>query len=317
MEFGLGIPTVGTLATPESIAAIARHAEELGFGLACVDDHIVIPTDIATRYPYNEAGEYLNRDGSCMELLTMLAFLAGQTSRMRLVTSILVLPYRNLVHTAKVLATVDVLSQGRLIVGCGVGWMKEEFQALGAPPYEKRGEVSDEYIRAFKELWTSETPTFNGSYGGFSDIVFAPKPVQEPHPPIWIGGESSRALRRAARLGDGWYPTGVNRNLPLKTAPQLSRSIDQLRQYAEEAGRDPTEIKVAFYAGLCDDQEARMIDGVRRVFTGTPDQVADDIREFEEIGVYCVMFDLHGKDLATSLERMERFASRVMPLARP
>jgi alkanesulfonate monooxygenase SsuD/methylene tetrahydromethanopterin reductase-like flavin-dependent oxidoreductase (luciferase family) len=122
----------------------------------------------------------------------------------------MVVPHRPPVLTAKILATIDVLSKGRLIVGCGVGWMREEFEAIGAPPYDKRGAVSDEYIRAFKELWTSDNPTFSGKYCSFANVAFAPKPLQKPHPPIWVGGESPVALRRAGRLADAWYPIGSN-----------------------------------------------------------------------------------------------------------
>ena len=315
MEFGFWLPLSGPQASPESLATLARHGEELGFGLAYTSDRIVRPRTIASHYPYGESGDYRG-GGSYMEQLTLLTFVAGHTSRIRLVPLVMVLPYRNPVHTAKVLATIDVLSQGRLTVGCGVGWMKEEFEALGAPPYESRGEVSDEYILAFKELWTKEHPTFHGKYCSFSDVVFEPKPIQKPHPPIWIGGESPRAMRRAARLGDGWCPAGVSRDFPLKTAAQLSRSIDRLRRYAEDAGRDPDEIEVAYNGVHYEDRQEQMLDGARCMFTGTLAQMAEDIQELEDMGVRYVMFELAGSDLDTSLARMERFASHVMPLAR-
>ena len=188
--------------------------------------------------------------------------------------------------------------------------------ALGAPPFESRGEVSDEYIRAFKELWTKEHPEFDGKYCSFSDIVFEPKPVQKPHPPIWIGGESTRALRRAASLGDGWCPAGVSREHPLRTAAQLSRSIDRLRRYAEDAGRDHSEIEVVYHGAAYRDREEQMVDGERSMFTGSQSQVAEDIRELEGMGVQNVMLEIVGKDLDATLERMEQFASRAMPLAR-
>ena len=315
MEFGFWLPLGGPQASPESLATMARHGEELGFGLAYTSDRIVRPRTIAPRYPYGESGEYRG-GGSYLEQLTLLTFVAGHTSRIRLVPLVMVLPWRNPVHTAKILASIDVLSNGRLTVGVGVGWMREEFEALGAPPFENRGEVSDEYIRAFKELWTKEHPAFDGKYCSFSDIVFEPKPVQKPHPPIWIGGESTRALRRAASLGDGWCPAGVSREHPLRTAAQLSRSIDRLRRYAEDAGRDPSEIEVVYHGAAYRDREEQMVDGERSMFTGSQSQVAEDIRELEGMGVQNVMLEIVGKDLDATLERMEQFASRAMPLAR-
>ena len=163
MEFGYGVPTRGPQASPEALATLARRGEALGYDIVSVSDHVVIPRQIASRYPYSESGTFGGGgDGACLEQLTLLAFLAGQTSRLRLLTSVMVVPHRSAVLAAKVLASIDVLSGGRLIVGCGVGWMREEFEALGAPPYDHRGTVSDEYIQAFRELWTKESPAYAG-----------------------------------------------------------------------------------------------------------------------------------------------------------
>src|SRR5581483_110283 len=149
-------------------------------------------------------------EGEFLEQLTVLSFLAGQTSRVRLLTSIMVVPHRQPVLAAKMLASLDYLSRGRLVVGCGVGWLREEFEALGTPPYEERGAVVDEYLQVFKELWNSPRPSFQGKFVRFPGLVFEPKPLQQPHPPLWIGGESGIALRRVVRLGDGWYPSAGN-----------------------------------------------------------------------------------------------------------
>ena len=314
MDYGFKVPLSGPLATPEAIAELARRGEALGFGLIGVSDHIVIPKVIRSRYPYSESGEY-GGSGECLDQLSVLGFLAGQTSTARLLTSIMVVPYRSPVVTAKMLASIDVLSRGRLVLGCGVGWMKEEFEALGAPPYEMRGAVGNEYIRAFKELWTSDSPSFEGKYVRFSDVTFEPKPVQEPHPPIWIGGESPQALRRAAKLGDGWYPLGTNPAYPVGTPDQLSTSLDRLRRYAEDAGRDPAAIDLAYSAAWYDDPQARMTPrGERPYFSGTPEQVAGDIRAFERLGVRHLMLGFQRETLDEALERMERFMSDVRPL---
>ena len=313
MKYGFKIPSGGPLATPEAISTLAARGEEMGFGLVGVSDHVIIPRDIASRYPYSEDGRFTGGSGEYLDQLTLLGFLAASTSKLRLLTSMM--PHRSPVVTAKMLASIDVLSGGRLIVGCGVGWMREEFEALGAPPFDERGAVADEYIRAFRELWTSDSPTFEGSYVRFSDVLFEPKSSQEPHPPIWIGGESPRALKRAARLGDGWYPIGTNPRHPVGTARQLSESLGRLRQYAEGAGRDPSDIEIAYSAVWLDDLQARALPGGEsRAFAGTPEQVASDIRTFEQLGVRNLMMGFQGRTLAETIERMQRFMEEVARL---
>ena len=317
MEFGFGVPTRGPLATPDSMAALAKAGEEMGFGIVSVSDHIVIPKTIESRYPYNESGEFAGGPaGECLEQLTTLSFLAGQTSSIKLLTSVMVLPHRSPVLTAKILASIDVLSQGRLIVGCGVGWMREEFEAIGAPAYDERGAVGDEYIRAFKELWTSDDPQFDGKYCSFSDVSFAPRPIQKPHPPIWIGGESPPALRRAGRLGDAWYPIGNNPRFPVRTVEQLADYASRVRGHAESAGRSAGDVDLAYSAGWYSEGEAQNLPtGERRVFTGSPRQIADDIKRFEEQGVRHLMLNMQGDTVDASFARMDRFATAVKPLA--
>lgn len=315
MEYGFSVPTRGPMATPANMALLAKRGEGMGFEIINVSDHIVIPRAIASTYPYSPTGEFAGT-GECLEQLTTLSFLAGQTSSVRLLSSVMVLPHRSPVLTAKILATIDVLSGGRLTVGCGVGWMKEELEAIGAPPYEERGRVGDEYIRAFKELWTSASPSFKGDYCEFDDILFEPKPVQKPHPPIWIGGESPPALRRAARLGDAWYPIGSNPRFPVSNAKEYADSVARVRRYAEEAGRDPYEIGLAYNPGWYNDREAeRGPDGQRRTFTGTPQQVADDIKTFEELGVRSLIVRMQGSTVDDMHESMQWFTDKVRPLA--
>ena len=316
MEYGCNVFANGPLATPESLAKLARSGEALGFQIVRVGDHILIPKNIASRHPASaKPGFPAAASGEWLDALALLSFLAAQTSRIRLLPSVIVLPLRAPVLTAKILATMDVLSNGRLIVGCGVGWMREEFEALGVPPFDERGAVSDEYLRAFKELWTSDNPAFEGKFCRFSDISFLPKPVQRPHPPIWIGGNSPAAMRRAARLGDAWYPTSNDPEFPLGTPDQLGQSVARLRRYAEEAGRDPYEIGVAYGVGTHNDHEPEYTsDGRRRYFTGTPEQVAEDIQEFGQLGVRQVLLNFESKTLAETLDRMEHFATAVIPL---
>ena len=308
----------GPLATPENLAAICRHGEELGFSYVYVSDHIVIPRDIDSRYPYNESGEWGGGGtGEWLEQLTVLSYLAGQTSSLRLLTSVMVLPYRSPVYVANVLSTIDVLSGGRLTLGCGVGWMSEEFKALGAPPFEERGTVGSEYIRALKELWTSDAPEFAGKYCSFSNITFAPKPTQKPHPPIWVGGESDPALKRAALLGDGWYPIGNNARFPLRSPGQISRAVERLHQYAEAGNRDPAAIDLAFSASWYDERTKQTApEGGRLSFTGNPEQIAEDITAFAEVGIRHLMLNLQTPTLQETQERMRYFANEVTPLVK-
>ena len=159
MQFGLHLPASTAGVTSQDLVRFAGRAEELGFYCITVADHVIVPKNISVPYPYTADGKYPGA-GYHLETLMTMGFLAGATTRMRFVTSVMIAPYRNPVITAKMLATLDVLSGGRLIVGLGVGWMKEEFENLKAPPYQERGQVTDEYIRALRELWTSDTPSF-------------------------------------------------------------------------------------------------------------------------------------------------------------
>ena len=318
MKYGFSIPNRGVIATPEAMVTIAQRGEALGYDALFFGDHIIVPTKIGSRYPYSVTGQYPGGDtGEAMEQVTLLSFLAGHTQKLRLVTSVLIVPHRNPLLAAKALATVDVLSKGRLVVGVGAGWLREEFEALGIPPFEERGVVTDEYIRAFKELWTSDTPTFEGKYCNFSNIAFMPKPVQKPRPPIWVGGESPRALRRTAELGDGWYPIASNPDFPLCEPRQLEDSLRRLGSYAERAGRDPKEIEVIFRTNEYRLQKngTSGSDGQRKPFTGTADEIASGIRSYQGMGVgQIVVNHFSGNSgLNETLERMEEMAKEVWP----
>ena len=315
MKYGFTLPGRGPLATPETLGRIARRGEELGYDAVFTGDHILVPRHIASPYPYTESGEFPGSpSGESMEQLTLLAFLAGQTAAIRLVTSVIIVPHRNPLVAAKALATLDVLSGGRLVVGVGVGWMREEFEALGLPPFEERGAVTDEYIRAFKELWTSDAPEFDGKYVSFRDISFLPKPVQQPHPPIWVGGESRPALRRTAELADGWYPLGSNPTFPMATPQQLAAGLERLAAYARRFGRDPAEIDTIYRTHQFELLNQPAADD-RRPFVGSAEQIAADIRQYQELGVGSLVLDFlrQTEDLSLMLERMEAFATQVWP----
>jgi probable F420-dependent oxidoreductase len=313
MHIGFNAPTSGPLATPDALTTLAVEAEAMGFDYACFSDHVVIPTDIEARYPYSDTGEFPQGSrGGRHEQLTEVAFVAAKTSRLRLVTSVMVVPHRPAVLTAKILATIDVLSGGRLTVGIGAGWMKEEFEAIGAPPFAERGAVTDEYVAAFRELWTNEAPRFAGRYVQFANVVFAPKPVQRPHPPIWVGGESGPALRRTAKLGDAWYPIDTNPAHPLDSLERYRAAVERLRKLTAEAGRDPALVALAL---RCPKHGAavssRASDGNRRLFSGAPEQIAGDLRDLAALGVSAVDFNFAGTTVADTLAEMQRFCEQV------
>jgi probable F420-dependent oxidoreductase len=316
MDFGVNLVTRGITGGPDGLLAVAREAEALGFAHVTVNDHIVVPNRIASRYPYTPTGEWPGaRAGECLEQLTALGFLAAATSRIRLVTSVMVVPQRPAVLAAKALATVDVLSRGRLTVGVGVGWMDEEFRAVSAPPFAQRGTVTDEFLAAFHELWTSDAPRFAGRHVAFADIRFDPKPAQKPRPPIWVGGESGAALRRVARLGDGWYPVGNNPQEPLDTPARYAERRKWLEVEAEKAGRDPSTIAQAYLAlGRCQPAERAGPDGRRHPYTGRPADVAADIAAFARAGVEHFFLNFPAPGLAEALADLAWFAKEVRPL---
>jgi probable F420-dependent oxidoreductase len=318
MDVGLTIPTRGPLATPHGIETLVRRAEELGFAHLSVSDHLVVPRSIESRYPYSASGAWPGAaSGECLEQFTLLAHLAAISSKPRLITAVAVIPYRNAVHTAKIAATIDVLSRGRFVLGAGAGWLREEFEAVGAPAFEERGRVTDEYLQAFKILWTEDDPRFAGRHVQFANISFLPKPVQKPHPPIWVGGESPPALRRSARYGDAWFPIGNNPRHPLDTVARFKAGVEKLHQVAEQNGRDPKTIGLAYYAGWFDETRTiQLDDGQRHLLTGSPAQIAEDIDALGELGVRDLVLNLQRDTLERSLASMQHFTDEIRPLAR-
>ena len=308
MEFGLHLPASSATVKAEEVVRFAQQAEALGFYCLTVADHVIVPKNISVPYPYTVDGKYPGT-GYHLETLMTMGYLAGATQRIRFVTSVMILPYRNPIVTAKMLASLDVLSGGRVIVGAGVGWMKEEFETIRTEPFEERGKVTDEYIAAFRELWTSDNPNFNGKYCRFSNIAFLPKPVQKPSIPIWIGGHSKQAIRRAARLGDGWHPIGGVPTIPLEPE-DIVKDMSMLREYAEKAGRDPKTIRVALKGSLFD-REKQITPGKRRRFIGSAEEVASDIREYRAAGVDTMIFDVRRPNINETMERMEWMAKEV------
>lgn len=312
MEFGFSLPGRGPLAGIDVVLELAEKADALRFDSLFVTDHIVMPVASAKSvYPYTTSGQFpggLAQD--YLEPLATLAHLAHATKRARLGISVLVIPYRNPLLTAKMLATIDVLSKGRMILGAGVGWLREEFEALDSPDFDRRGAASDEYIRVFKTLWTQNPASFAGEFYRFDALRCLPQPLQKPHPPIWIGGHSAQALRRVARHGDGWHPVGANPAVPLRPA-ELRAELDDLRRLTEAERRDFSTLTISYKAPIYD--PGRGVDGgaERRPFSGSQQAIADDIEAFAALGVSELIFDFRAESLGESVERMERFAPLI------
>ena len=311
------MPNRGPLATPETLREIATTAEKLGYGYLTISDHIVVPRKIDPNYPYSENGEFRwksDGDVDCMEQFTLLAWMAAITIKIRIMTSVIVVPHRNPLFMAKSIATTDVLSGGRVTLGCGVGWMHEEFEALNLPEFSKRGAVTNEYLDVMKVAWSNENPSYDGSYFKFANVDLEPRPIQKPHPPIWIGGESMAAIRRVVSHGDAWYPFGSNPKYRMDKIETYAARLDKLKRCCEAAGRDPSNITLAYNCAFHSAQPKEQLEGGRKLFTGTAEQRAEDIGMLGEKGVSNIIINVASNNKNEMLARMEEFAVNVMPL---
>ncbi len=270
MKIGLKLHHSGPGANPESIRRWAQFAETLGLHLIMTADHAALTPEVLGQYgsPYYEA-------------FTNLAWLAAQTQRMALGTTVIVLPYRHPLHLAQLTANVDQLSGGRLIFGVGVGWARSEFEALGVP-FHRRGAITDDYLMAIKTLWTNDVATYEGRFVSFRDIMLSPKPVQSPHPPIWVGGSSEAAMRRAVRFGDAWHPIQVRVDWLRESA------LPRLRQIAEREGRPVPALCPRI---VCRLTESPLAEDQRTAGEGTLDQVRRDLEALQALGAEYVLLD--------------------------
>ncbi|MFI5001940.1 MAG: TIGR03619 family F420-dependent LLM class oxidoreductase, partial [Reyranellales bacterium] len=304
----------GALADPEIMTRIALEGEALGYDYLTVTDHVTLPDMAEPGYPYSESGAFYSTDSAYRhEMLTLAAYLAAVTKRVRLVLAVLVVPHRPAVLAAKQLATIDVLSGGRLTVGIGAGWLKAEFDAVVTTPFAERGAVTDEYVAAFKTLWTEKKPTIAGKYVHYDRLLLEPKPVQKPHPPIWVGGESGPSLRRAARLGDAWYPIGTNNAHLLDSLPRYRAGVARLRQLTAQVGRSPDAVALTYrikrYGA---DLPDRASDGERRLFSGSDADLVGDIHALQDLGVTALDFDFERPREDAVLAEMRSFRERIL-----
>ena len=312
MEFGFTVPVRGPGADPEGMANIAAAAESYGYSYIAVNDHVVVPKDVASLYPYTDDGSWPGLIGDFLDPLSLIGFLAGVTKKINLLTSVLVIPYRPPILAAKMIASLDVMSGGRLILGVGAGWMREEFEAVGAPGFNGRGKVTDEYIEAFRVLWPEQDPRFHGEYVDFENIIFAPQPIQKNGPRIWVGGESRAARMRTAKLGDGWYPTGSNPKIPLDTLERYVEAQSDVIALAIDQGRDKASIDFAYWAMRPWTGEAESGAGERRLFTGQAQDLIDDVKRLEDVGGSHLSIMVLSDRIEGTVENVKRFADEVM-----
>ncbi len=296
MRFGVALPNFGRYAEKDAILNISKASEELGFDSIWVSDHIVIPES------HQGFGDMF------YEPLITLTYIAACTNRIQLGTSVIILPYRNPIVLAKMISTLDVLCGGRVILGVGVGWLKDEFNALGIP-YGERGYITDESIEILKVLWTREEPSFKGRYYNFSKIRFLPRPIQRPHPPIWVGGNSRRAIERAVNKGNGWHCVGL-------TPEEIKKGVEYANKLLSSNGKGTSDFVISLRKNLQikDTSEKKIKEAVdKERLRGTPDEIADGINRYRESGVSHLIFHILGGTLNGIIESMELFSNKIKP----
>jgi probable F420-dependent oxidoreductase len=296
MQFGVWIPTCRHLAAAEVIRRSAVRTEQLGYDSVWVSDHVVVPN-----------ANIVNFGETIFDPLVTLGVLAGATNRVQLGTTVLIVPYRNAVVTAKMVSSLDALSGGRVVLGIGAGWVAAESAMLGVP-FAERGPMTDEHLEAMLELWQSPAPSFAGKYTQFSNLSFEPKPVQKPHPPIWVGGHSRAALRRTARFGAAWHP--INRS-----PGELRAGQADIARFCQERGRtEPPALTLRNDVRVVRPGESVPTSTHGgRVLAGEPAALVDQIKELADCGVEHLVLEFLSADGRELDEQMVTFAERVRP----
>jgi probable F420-dependent oxidoreductase len=302
MDWGIHLPHLGHQASRTGLIEFARHAEQLGFHSGWVSDHVAWPRTIASQYPYSDDGSFAPPvDMPWLDPLGTLFFVAGCTETLKLGSTVLILGYRPPVLTAKAIASLDHLSEGRVILGVGVGWMREEFEVLGMP-YDHRGKRADEQLALFRALFADPMPSFRGEFYDVPEVGFEPKPVNRSVP-IWVGGDSEAAFRRVARFGDGFHAA-------FQQLETVAESWARVRELVAEARRDPGSVRLSIRLFL--DPEGSMPAG--KSIAGATAEMLDTVGRWQAIGVDHILLDpVAPGGLAGRRAAMERFMLDVAP----
>ena len=310
-EFGVSLPTIG-MDDPSAVRLVAEQAEASGLDSVWAADHIVLPVSHSSTYPYSADGEFLIAPGlPFLDQFTTLAYVAGFTSRVKLGTAVTLLPLRHPLAIAKTVATLDVLSGGRSILGVAAGWLREEFEALGLD-FESRGKVLDESLDVLKAAWTESVPRFEGRFFSVSGVESYPHPVQSPHPPIWVGGHTRPVMRRAARYGTAWFP-------PLfgTTPESLAASHQRINEEAAQQGRGENAVALSLRV-LVDLRSAPDTAGAekRNALAGEPERIAETLAGYADAGVSHFVFLPQARSLADVQRTVDLLTEKVIPLLR-
>ncbi len=301
MRLGFALPQVGPVAGPDALVTVAQRAEASGFDSLWVLDRLLYPVNPRTPYPAARDGVLPDLYKRVLDPLETLTFVAALTRRVALGTSILNLPWYPPVLLARRLTTLDVLSGGRLRVGFGMGWSVDEFEAAGAPMHE-RGKRADEIIDALKTIWTTDPVEFQGEYYRIPKSFIGPKPVQKPHPPIYMAAFTPPAMKRVAKEANGWFPVGI----PLAGVAQMFEGI---REMAREAGRDPDDLELIVRANVGFSKSP--INQDRADFAGTIEQIAGDVAETRKLGAAEIVFDVQ---FSPGVETVDDIVARMEQL---
>ncbi len=307
MRFGFALPQIGSLAGPGALATVARRAEDLGFDSLWVLDRILWPVSPRAPYPIGD-GSLPEQYKNVLDPVETLTFAAAQTSRIALATGVINLPWYNPVLLARRLTTLDILSRGRLRVGFGIGWSPDEYEAAGAG-WQDRGKRADESIEVLKKIWTSDPVEFQGKHYRVAKSFIGPKPVQKPHPPIYMAAFTPSAMKRVAAEANAWLPVGI----PLSG---LGAMFDSIRDMAKEAGRDPSALELIVTAGV--EIHKKPIQKERTEFTGSLEQIGEDFATARKLGaaeisIYAQFLGSGetAEDLVTRMEELWRISKQI------
>jgi probable F420-dependent oxidoreductase len=305
--FGLDVGIYGPLATTDTILSLARWGEQVGFESLWVADHIAFPVSFSSEYPYSARGDFPSQFADpLMEPLATMGVLVGATQRVRIGAAVLILPYRNPLLLARMMVTLDQLSRGRMILGAGTGWLQEEFEALGAFDFKKRGRVTDEYIEIFKAVSAGGEVGYQGETYTFAPVISQPGSMQRPHPPILIGGLSTPALRRVARHGNGWMAVTAG-------PEQLAACIGTLRTQMAESNRPFDELSLTYKMFLGIGQPKRSRFDAREPGTGSADQIIDDLKRIVALGFTRIIVRYRGSDAEEQRRQLDLFVDKIAP----